>query len=344
MIVCSNYECYNKPMNEQIIKDIKENDIKTCYLIYGEERYLCRQNRQKLLSALVADGDTMNFTSYEGKGIHAPEIIDLAETLPFLAEKRVLYLSNSGFFKGSAPEELVEYIKEIPSSTCIVFEEEDVDKRSKLYKAISKYGVAAEFGKEREDVLSKWILTRLKKEGKKITGAAMETFLSRTGNDMERIDKELEKLLCYAIDRDEITEADIDAVCSGKLTENIFEMVNALASRDKTKAFSLYNELIEQKESPMHILFLVTRQFQNLLQVKDLREKGYDASTITTKTKLPAYGVKVNMQQCAKFSRQELSDGLRDGVEAESAIKSGKLEERTAVELFLAKHTKNPSV
>ena len=327
-------------MNEKIGNDIKNQTIQTCYLIFGEESYLCKQNRKKLLEALVNKGDTMNYAAFEGKGIDVHKVIDLAETMPFFAECRVILLSNTGLLKGSAPEELIHYIKDIPPATCLIFEEEEVDKRSKLYKAIDKCGAAVEYPREREETIKKWILLKLKKENKKITGTVLDEFMRRTGNDMERIDKELEKLFCYTLERDVITIEDVDAVCCGQLNNNIFDMVNAIAKREEKKAFTLYYELLRQKEAPLHILFLVTRQFRNLLQVKELREKGYDASAIASKTKLPSFGVKMNIQQATHFTMEELKRAIYDGVEAESNIKMGKMDERTALELFLVEHTK----
>lgn len=83
----------------QIAEDIKQNQFKQVYLLYGEERYLRRQYREKLREALCAGDDTMNTHFYEGKDVPVGEIIDLAETLPFLAERRVIFITGSGLFK-----------------------------------------------------------------------------------------------------------------------------------------------------------------------------------------------------------------------------------------------------
>ena len=65
------------------------------------------------------------------------EIIGLADTMPFFAEKRLILMEDSGFFKGGAgADELTEYMGGIPESTCLVFVESEVDKRSRLYKAV----------------------------------------------------------------------------------------------------------------------------------------------------------------------------------------------------------------
>lgn len=93
----------------QITEDIKQNKFKQAYLLYGEERYLRRQYRERLREALCADGDTMNVHFYEGKDVSVGEIIDLAETLPFLAQRRVIFLSDSGLFKAGG-EKMAEYL------------------------------------------------------------------------------------------------------------------------------------------------------------------------------------------------------------------------------------------
>ena len=128
-----------------IDEDIRNGQYKTMYLLYGAEAYLKKQYKDKLIKALVAEGDTMNFSAYEGKGINPKELIDLAETLPFFAERRVILVENSGFFKNSC-DDLAEYLLEPAASTCFLFVEEEVDKRSKMYKAVAKGGKAVEFG------------------------------------------------------------------------------------------------------------------------------------------------------------------------------------------------------
>ena len=97
---------------KSIDEDIKTGQFQNVYLLYGEEAYLKRQYKEKLLKAMVTQGDTMNFSAYEGKDIAQGELIDLAETLPFFAERRVILVEDSGFFKNSA-EELAAYIPEV---------------------------------------------------------------------------------------------------------------------------------------------------------------------------------------------------------------------------------------
>ena len=82
-----------------IDNDIKTGQFKQIYLLYGEEQYLIRQYRDKLKHALAADDDTMNFSAFSGSDINQKEIIDLAETLPFFADRRLILIEDSGLFK-----------------------------------------------------------------------------------------------------------------------------------------------------------------------------------------------------------------------------------------------------
>ena len=221
-----------------IDEDIKSGQFKKIYLLYGDEAYLKKQYKDKLKKALVQPDDTMNFTAYEGKDTNPKEVIDLSETLPFFADRRVILIENSGFFKGSC-EELAEYMPQVPDTTLFLFVEEEVDKRSKLYKAVKNVGKIVEFTTQTEELLTRWILTRLKKEGKNITGSVMQLFLSKTGTDMGNIDRELEKLICYCMDKDVIEAKDVEAVTTEQTTNKIFEMVNAIAEHNQKKALEL---------------------------------------------------------------------------------------------------------
>ena len=84
-----------KSLNE----DIKNGQWKPVYLLYGEEAYLKKQYKDRMTKAILPDGDTVNYAYYEGKGINPGELIDLAETMPFFAERRLIVVENSGFFK-----------------------------------------------------------------------------------------------------------------------------------------------------------------------------------------------------------------------------------------------------
>ena len=105
-----------KSLNE----DIKSGQFKQLYLLYGEEAYLKKQYRDKLSKAMMPDNETINYSYYEGKGIVPAQIIDLAETMPFFADKRLIVIENSGFFKNANPE-FADYLKNVPETAYFLF-------------------------------------------------------------------------------------------------------------------------------------------------------------------------------------------------------------------------------
>lgn len=323
---------------QKLNEEIKTGQLKQVYILYGEEAYLRNQYRDKLKQALLGNGDAMNYHYFEGKDVSPGEVIDLAETMPFLAERRVIILENSGLFaKGG--ETLAGYLAEPAPTAYFVFVESAVDKRSKLYKAATAKGRAIEFKAQDESVLKRWILGFLKKENKNITERDLNFFLEKTGADMENIRKELEKLLCYCMDRDVITAQDIESICTKQVSNQIFDMISAVAEKQQKKAMNLYYDLLTLKEPPMRILFLITRQFNMLLQVKELKNKGYDANSIGEKVGLAGFIARKYVAQAAKFKETDLRQAVTDCVEAEEAVKTGKMNDVMSVELLIVKYS-----
>lgn len=323
---------------QRINEDIKNNTFSQVYLLFGEEAYLRKQYKDKLKSALSADGDTMNCHYYEGKDISVGEIIDLAETMPFLAERRVIVLENTGLFK-SGGEALAEYLSAPAPTVFFVFAEAEIDKRSKLYKAVQNKGVSVEFSIQDEHTLKRWILGMIKRENKNISENALNLFLNKTGTDMENIHKELEKLFCYCLEKDVITEADIEEICTQKVTNQIFDMVNAIADKQQKKALSLYYDLLSLREAPMRILFLIGRQFNILLMVKEMKKRGYDNKTIASKAGIPPFTVGKYAAQASKFKSKDLKQALNECVEADEAVKTGRMNDKMSVELLIVKYS-----
>ncbi len=319
-----------------INEDIKSENFKPVYLLYGEERYLRNQYKNKLKKAILPEDDTMNFSAYEGKGIDVQQVISQAETLPFFAEHRLILIEESGFFKKACPE-LAEYLPQMPQETILVFVEDEVDKRSKLFKDVRKIGRVTELARQDEKTLTKWVSGMLQKEQKKITAGALNRFLEMAGNDMENIAQELEKLLSYTMDKDGIELADVEAVCTVTTENRIFDMLRAVTERRQKEALDLYYDLLSLKEAPMRILFLLARQFNQMLQLKDLQEQGYASQDIAQNAGMNPYIVRRILGQASRYSMEKLRAILEDCVKAEEDVKTGRLGDRLAVELLLVK-------
>ena len=322
-----------------IVEDIKAGQFSNIYLLCGAEAYQRKRYRDFLMDALCKDLDSMNVNRYEGKDINVAQVIDLAETMPFFADKRVILIENSGLF-GSNGEKLAEYLNEPSGSTYFVFVEEEVDKRSKLYKTVSTKGKVEAYEILKDNDLKRWILTILKNENKQITENAYQLFVEKTGSDMNNMRTELEKLISYVGDRPGITPEDVEAICYTRINSKIFDLVEAIALKRQKQALEVYGDMLALKEPPMRILFLVAKQFNQLLMVRELRGKGLDKNSIATKIGAQEWLVRKYMDQASRFTTPGLKQAVNDCVKMEEDVKKGRISDTLAVEMIIIQYSR----
>lgn len=322
----------------RIDEDIKSGQFKNLYLLYGEEDYLKKQYKDKLLAALVTPGDNMNFSRYESNQISIPQIIDQAETMPFFADYRVILLEDTGMGK-KTPEDLADYLSSIASATIFIFVEKEIDKRSKLYKAAKETGRDIEINMPDENTLAKWVGGRLKDSGKQMKREAWSEFLNRTNDSMDNMDRELEKLITYVGDRTQIELVDVQTICIAQVETKIFDMINAIAAKDTKKTLELYHDMLSAKEPPMRILYMIVRQFRQMKVIKELKSHGENFATIGKKVGAPDFAVKRTASLANNFTDQEIKHLLEDAASFEQKVKTGCLDETMAVELVMMKYS-----
>ena len=315
-------------------EDVRKGVFRKGYLLYGEEDYLKDYHSRRAVSALTREGDTINLNRYDGTGFNLRELISQADTLPFFAEHRVILVRNSGLFKKGG-DALADYLPSMPESTVLIFVEKEVDKRSRLYKAVKSCGALMEFVPLKEQALSDWAVKRLAREGKRIQASAMRLLLEHNGNDMYMISNEIEKLCSYTGDREGITLQDVEAVGIEQPEDHIFAMIDAAAMHDRKKALALYKDLVLQRQPPLRTLALIERHFLRLLSVRDLRDQGYDRQSIETKTGMRSFMLRPLLAQSEKFTIKEIRRVLRSCARADEAVKTGRMGDSLAVESVL---------
>ncbi len=318
---------------EKLRQDIKSGTFESVYLLYGEETYLVRSYKNQLKEAIIGE-DTMNNSYFEGKNVSFEEVADLAVTMPFFAEHRLIMLENTGLFK-TAAEGWTELVKNLPESCHLIFVETEIDKRGKLYKAVREHGYCAEMQRQTEKELKRWVVSGLGRQKLGITADALDLFLEKTGEDMENIRMEMEKLVSYCIGKEGVTAADVEEICTERLTNRIFEMIQAVSEGNQVKALELYYDLLALKEPGMRILFLIAKQMNQLLSVKELAASKVSKDAIAVKLKLRPFVVNKLLMQARQFETDKLKACVEQCVSLEEAIKSGNMNERVAVEMVL---------
>lgn len=319
----------------QLDEDIAGGHFRPVYLICGEEAYLRRWNRDRLVRAALGEGGEMNRTCFAGKNIDPVQLVDLARTVPFFAERRVLLIENSGFFESGCPE-LADYLAAPEETSVLIFVETKVDRRTGLYKAMTKNnGFELSCDAQDEQTLRKWIVKRFSDEGKSISQATAAMLLSRVGNDMFCLAAEMEKLICYGMDRTEITAADVEAVCAGWITGRIFDMTDAIAAGDTDRALAVYAEMLAQKEPAQRISALIIRQLNLMLQAGELSRAGKRGRELGEMLSLHEYVAGKYAGWAARYRPGELARLLSRAAAQDAAVKTGRLDAGLAVEMLI---------
>ena len=307
---------------------LKSGALSRAYLLCGEESYLRRNYKARFFSLFA--GDSMNVTLLREEAANEDNIIAAADTLPFFAERRLVFVEESGLFQKSA-----DYLPALPESTLLVFSEESVDKRTRLYKAVAKLGGIVECAHPAERDLKLWVARYLLRSGKKIQESVLEQLLAAVGGDMEMLGGELEKLIAYLGARDVVTREDLAAIISVSVENRIFDMIAASCERKTDRALSLYGDLLALKEKPGRILAMLSRQYRQLRLVKAFAAEGKREKEIAELAGQPQWLVRKLLQMGRQLSLSGLAAAERRAAALETAYKSGRMGEQLAVELLL---------
>lgn len=326
-----------------IDEDIKSGNFKPVYLLYGEEQYLVRSYRDRLIKACMGkslpelSGD-MNFARFTGTATDPRAVYENSQTMPFFAERRVILIEGSDWFKKSS-DEAVKCIESVPESCVIIFTERNVDKRLGTYKTVLKAGFAQEYVEQSMDDLRKWIVMHVDRNHKKITKGALERLLLATGPDMTAIRNELEKLCAYCLYKEAIELADVEEMTQIKAVDRVFEMIEYMSTGRREAALKSYNDLLLLKIKPQKILSLMERQFRILIVIKGIRNKGFNKTELAQTLGVKPFVIDKSISQARHFSKKRLQNALKDAANYDLDIKSGRIPERMAVELLLIKYS-----
>ena len=328
----------------ELNKELSDGMIRQLYLLYGSERFLIQDCKAKLLTALNCVGDEMNFNTFSGDKISIPELLDTAKTMPFFSERRVVLVEDSGFFK-AATEGLLEGLEELPSTTVLIFIEHDkekregtekgVDGRNRLFKYFDKAESAFIMEAPDGDELYTWITSTLSRGGKRVERGVPERLLSGPKRDMQELESEMEKLISYTLEKDQILVSDVEEICVSPVEDKIFDMIAALSVRDKQKAILYYTDLIFLREPVFRILAMIQRHYQILLKIKQMQKDHTPWGNMARQAGIQPFLVKKYLAQANGYSEKQLLDASSYCFDVNLAVTGGIYSEDIALDRLI---------
>ncbi|WP_046173884.1 DNA polymerase III subunit delta [Domibacillus indicus] len=327
-----------------VLKELKSGRFRSLYLLYGPEQYFIEEARQLLLkSVLDKDGSDLNINSFDMTEVPVETAIEEAETLPFLGDRKLVFVHNPLFFTAEKVKiehnvkKLEQYLQDPAPFTILVFQGrfEKLDERKKLTKLIKKQAGVLEAKRPAERELAGWIKSKAAEEGAVIEGEAIQQLLAIAGFHLSVLAMEIAKLALHAGEGNEITEEHVAALTSRTLESDIFRLVDRIVTGQLQEALRIYYDLIRLNEEPLKILAVIAGQFRLIYQVKELVKKGYGQQQIAGQLKVHPFRVKIAGSQAQAFSEHQLSVIMQMLAECDYEMKSSGMEKKMIIELFL---------
>ncbi|HVU53471.1 MAG TPA: DNA polymerase III subunit delta, partial [Puia sp.] len=225
---------------EKILADWRKSKFKPVYWLEGEEEYyidkLVEYAEHQILSEAEAG---FNLTVFYGKDADWTAVINACRRYPMFAERQVVLLKEAQQMRDI--DKLEAYIEKPLASTVFVvsYKEKKVDGRSKLAKLLKERAELFTTKKLYDNQLPDWTSELVRSKGYTITQKALLLLVDHIGNDLSRIDNEVDKLLVNLAGRNNITEDDIEKYVGVSKEYNVFELQDAFAKRDKVKAMRI---------------------------------------------------------------------------------------------------------
>ncbi|AQR77409.1 DNA polymerase III subunit delta [Paenibacillus larvae] len=330
------------------LKQIGKGDFAPVYLCYGTEPYLIDQFIGKLTEALI-DPDQREFAVSKFDLTETPvqDIIADAETLPFMAPRKLVYVQRSALFTAAKEnnkldhdlDKLTAYMKAPVDYTVLVFrvDAEKLDERKKIVKLVKQNGVIVPCAPLSVDHLQAWIKKQATEAKFTFSPEAVEQLIVYTDGHLQSISKEIAKLSLYVGKGGTVTGELIDQMVPRTAEQNVFMLVEHVVQKRMNKAFDLLEDLIRQKEEPIKLVMLIARQYRIMLQVKALSKQGYSHQQTASQIGLHPYAVKIADQQGKTYSEEQLSQVISALADLDYQMKTGQVDKTMGLHFFLLK-------
>jgi len=321
----------------ELKKQIRDNALGNLYLFFGNEVFI-KDSYVRKLKDIITDGGFPDFNHIiiDDKNISFADIDDALESFPMMTEQKLVIIKNSDIFY-KAKEDTKEFwtnrLKNIPEYVTLIFDETELDKRSSLYKAVTKNGLAVEFEYLSEADMVSWIEREARTNKKTISRNNAQYMASICDSGLSYVKQELEKLINFC--DSEITLSDIDRIVAKSLDVRVFELTDAIMSRNANLAISLMNDFKTVKESAFKILYLLSGTFDKMLRSKLMLAEGASFGEIAEKTGLKPFIVKKYVENGKKFRENYLIDRIMRVADIDLDIKEGNIDEWTALEQYV---------
>jgi DNA polymerase-3 subunit delta len=317
---------------EEVVEAIEAGKPAAAYLLHGPQTFLVESVVQALRRAVEADRHGMfaseTFYADEDSG---SRIAAAAREIPMLVPRRLCLVRNAEHLLKREDDwgPVAAYLDSPSPTTVLALTAEAFDGRTRLAKRFGEAGVVLKADKVDARELRGFVARQAGAAGARLSAGALDALLQACGDDLAAIHDGVSKLALYVDPDREVTVRDVEEVVPPSRQFSIFELVDAVGSRDTARAFDLITRLADQGEPPLRILAMVARQIRQLVDVKTGRDDSPRLSGLHPFVRSKLSG------QAARFSQKDLVRAVTALRSADRTIKSSKREGERILEALV---------
>lgn len=263
---------------QSVLRRLKERGPQPIYLLWGPEDYLREHFLTQIKSLCLPDGDdSFSYKRLNGPELDAVELQQAVDAIPFLSDRTLVELRGVDLNRLKDTDAILKTLADIPDYCTVVFVQGadfEPDGRLKQIKKLRAIAEEIEFTQQQQNELTKWIAKRFAALGKSIEFDASQRLIFISGDLMNRLIPEIEKVAAYA-KGGKVTVADVEAVANHIPEAVIFEMTDCISQKQYNNALAILAELLADKNNePIPMLAMLGIQMRNLYAAKLALDKN----------------------------------------------------------------------
>ena len=318
---------------------LSQSSLPSVMIFEGDEEQLKQEALSDLRRSILPAGmEALNETVLEDPD--TDRLIADAETQPFMSDRRLIVVRDLPALSGraEADEKLISWIPSVPETTVLLFYcTGKPDGRKKLYNTVKKLGGIVTFSALRGSELVRFVTDAFNEAGKTCDDRTAEYLIFTVGDNAGLLRSEIAKLSSYACDRPSVLTSDVTALATPSTECTVFQMIDAVVSGQKSRAFSLLRNQLLNGTDRMSILSMLLRQYRLLQHVKIMQYEKRSADFILSALGVPSFAVEQYLRQASGYSGSQVKTAVSICFDAEYALKSGRIQQEGAVESVIIK-------
>jgi DNA polymerase-3 subunit delta len=303
---------------DDLLAEVAAGRLDPIYVLHSEHPILVERVITAIREAVVPPAARgFNYDIVEGKPTGA-RIVALAQTLPMMAKRRLIYVRDLSAMPADDAEPLLGYLARPNPTTVVVAVAAKLDKRIKLYAQLSRKGYLHVLEAPRQ--LAPWLRAEAKQQGVQLEQAAITRLIDAVGDDLSRLALTVEQLGLYAGGR-AVTSDDVDELVADTRERTVFELTDAIGAADRPRALAAVAALCDQRESAVGVVVMLARHVRQLSMVYTLRDTGAPRPSWGSMLGVPPFVVDKLIAQARSYSPRALSAATRRLANADRALK-----------------------